>query len=167
MLHVFHGKPGAGKSTLAARIARERQAPLISEDVWMQRLFGDRMSTFDDYIRYAPRVRSVVGPLATELLRAGVSVVLDFQANTRSGRAWFRSVAADAGTEAVLHVLDTPDAMCLARIAQRNIGRPEGSHEISPDTYALVSSYVEPADRSEGLRIEIHRPDAIPASGAP
>ncbi|MFN7696044.1 MAG: AAA family ATPase, partial [Burkholderiales bacterium] len=37
-LHFFCGKAGAGKSTLAARIAQETGAVLISEDVWMTRL---------------------------------------------------------------------------------------------------------------------------------
>ena len=155
-LHVFYGKPGAGKSTLAARIAREHGATLISEDVWMQRLYGDQMHTFDDYIRCAPKLRSVVGPLATDLLRAGLPVVLDFQANTRSVRTWFRSVAEAAGAVAVLHVLDLPDALCMARIAQRNVERPEGSHEVTPGTYARVSAYLQPPDPSEGLRIETH-----------
>lgn len=41
------------------------------------RLFGDQMKVFDDYIRFSRRLKSVVGPLAVDLLNAGHSVVLD------------------------------------------------------------------------------------------
>src|SRR5215217_4400560 len=86
-LHFLCGKAGAGKSRVAAGIAASEQAFLISEDVWLARLFGDQMHTFDDYRRLSLRLRTVVGPLAVEILQGGRSVVLDFPANTKPVRA--------------------------------------------------------------------------------
>ncbi len=63
-LHSFCGKAGAGKSTLAAKLAADLPAMLICEDVWLARLYGEEMKTFDDYRRVAQRLKSVVGPLA-------------------------------------------------------------------------------------------------------
>ena len=91
-LHFLCGKPGAGKSTLAASLAAQHSATLLTEDIWMVRLYGDQLKTFDDYLRFAPRVRSVAGPLAVDLLRAGHSVVLDFACNTRASRQWVRTL---------------------------------------------------------------------------
>lgn len=133
-LHFLCGKAGAGKSTVANRLAQEHEAVLISEDVWLVRLYGQEMKTFEDYQRYAQRLKTVVGPLAIELLASGRSVVLDFPANTRASRAWFRSVFEQAGVPHALHFLDTPEATCLARIAERNVARPEGSHHLPKKT---------------------------------
>jgi len=156
-MHVFCGKAGAGKSTLAARIAAQTGALLIAEDVWMMRLYGERMQTFDDYKAFAPKLKSVIGPLATDLLARGHDVVLDFQANTRALRAWFLALATQAGAGLRLHWIDVPDAVCLERIARRNVERPAGSHELSEADFALVTSYFEPPAPDEGLEIELHR----------
>jgi predicted kinase len=155
-LHFFCGKAGAGKSTLAARIAQETGAVLISEDVWMTRLFGDELKTFDDYIRFSRRLNTVVGPLTVDLLRAGHTVVLDFQANTRNRRQWLRSLFEPAGAAHVLHLLPTSDAECLARIAKRNVERPEGSHELTEADFHHVSSFFQAPGEDEGFHVVVH-----------
>src|SRR4051794_24900194 len=119
-LHFLCGKAGAGKSTIATSLAASEQALLICEDVWLARLYGDQMRTFDDYRRFSLRLRTVVGPLAVDVLRSGRSVVLDVPANTKATRAWIRSLIDESGAAHVLHFIDTPDAECLRRIAQRN-----------------------------------------------
>ncbi len=156
-LHFFCGKAGAGKSTLATRIAEEQGAILMSEDVWLARLFGDQMKTFDDYIKFSRKLKKVVGPLVVDLLRSGNSVVLDFQANTRAGRGWFRSLFEQAGSAHVLHFVDAPDEACLARIAVRNAERPEGSHHLTKADFVHVSSYFEAPGEDEGFTLRVHR----------
>jgi predicted kinase len=63
-LHFFCGKAGSGKTTVAARLAQDHNAILISEDIWLTRLYGDQMRTFDDYIRFSGKLKTVIGPLA-------------------------------------------------------------------------------------------------------
>jgi len=155
-LHFFCGKAGAGKTTVAARLAQDESAILIAEDIWMLRLFGDQMKTFDDYIRLSGKLKNVVGPHTVELLRAGHSVVLDFQANTRRGRSWFRSVFEQAGVAHVLHFVNTSDEVCLARIARRNVERPEGSHHLTEDDFVHISSFFQAPEEAEGFNIRIH-----------
>lgn len=157
-LHFFCGKAGAGKSTLAARLARAENAILLSEDIWLQRLFGEEMKSFDDYLRTSRKLRSAMAPLVVDLLAAGQPVVLDFQANTRAGRAWFRSLFEQAQARHLLHFVDTPDALCLQQIAKRNLERPEGSHQLSEADFLYVSSFFEAPEATEGFDIEIHRP---------
>ena len=155
-LHFFCGKAGAGKSTIASRIARDLDAILLSEDVWLMRLFGDQMKTFDDHIRVSARLKTVIGPLVVELLGSGRSVVLDFQGNTRNGRRWFRAMCEEARSAHVLHFVDTPDVTCLARIARRNVERPEGSHHLTEADFLHVSSYFQAPEADEGFEIETH-----------
>lgn len=155
-LHFFCGKAGAGKSTLARELATTQRAILLCEDVWLARLFGDRMATFEDYRSCAARLKTVVGPLVIDLLAAGQDVVLDFPANTAGSRAWFRSLCESAGAAHVLHVLDVRDETCLERIAVRNSVRPEGSHHLTDEDFAHISSFFEPPGRDEGFRIDVH-----------
>ncbi len=155
-LHFFCGKPGAGKTTVALRLAQEHNAILISEDIWLLRLFGDEMKVFEDYVRVSRKLKTVVGPLAVDLLKAGRSVVLDFQANTRTGREWFRAVFEQAGSMHVLHFLNTSDVACLKRIARRNVERPEGSHHVTRDVFFQVSSFFQAPEESEGFNVRVY-----------
>ena len=155
-LHFFCGKAGAGKSRLAAGIAESERAVLISEDVWLARLYGDQMHTFDDYRRFSLRVRTVVEPLVLDLLHRGLVVVLDFPANTKDSRAWMRSMLEQSGAAHALHFVDTADATCLDRIGQRNAERPEGSHHLTAEQFAHISSFFEPPDAREGFEIQRH-----------
>jgi predicted kinase len=157
-LHFFCGKAGAGKSTIARELAAAEGAILLCEDVWLARLHGEEMKTFEDYRRFSQRLRTVVGPLATDLLRGGCSVVLDFPGNTRAARAWFRALAEEAGASHVLHFVDSADATCLARIAERNVQRPEGSHHLTPEQFAAISAFFEPPEAGEGLVLRRHAP---------
>ena len=153
-LHFFCGKAGAGKSTLAKSVAASQNAFLISEDVWLARLYGDQMHTFEDYRRFAQRLKTVVGPLVIDLLQSGRSVVLDFPANTKAARAWFRSLVDESGADHVLHFVDSADATCLARIEHRNVERPEGSHHLTPEQFAHISSFFEAPGDDEGLTVK-------------
>lgn len=155
-LHLLCGKAGAGKSTLSRSLAAEHRAILICEDVWLARLFGEEMKTFDDYRQYAQRARTVVGPLVIDLLAAGQNVVLDYPANTRAARAWLRSLFEAAGSDHMLHFIDVPDAICLQHIDRRNTERPEGSHHLTPDDFAAISSFFEAPDAAEGFSLQVH-----------
>ena len=155
-LHFFCGKAGAGKTTVAHTVAQQTSAILISEDIWLARLFGDQMTTFEDYIHFSRKLKTVVGPLVVDLLKSGQSVVLDFQANTKAGRAWFRSLFVQAGAEHRLHFVNTSDIECLARIARRNDEQPEGSHPLTEDDFIHISSFFEAPEDSENFEVLIH-----------
>jgi predicted kinase len=152
------GKAGAGKSTLAASLAAQHAATRIIEDIWMVRLYGDQLKTFDDYLRLSPRLRSVIGPLTVDLLSAGRNVVLDFPANTRTSRQWFRTLFEQAGADHTLHFLDTPDQACLHRIGKRNQERPEGSHHLTEETFFQVSAYFQAPMGDEGFKVQRYPP---------
>ena len=155
-LHFFCGKAGAGKTTVATSLAQEHSAILVSEDIWMLRLFGDQMKTFDDYIHFSPKLRAVIGPHVTQLLKAGCDVVMDFQANTKAGRRFFRSIFEQAGAAHVLHHVQTPDWLCLERIARRNIERPDGSHHLTEQDFIQISSHFQTPEDGEGFNVMIH-----------
>ena len=155
-LHFLCGKAGAGKSTVAIALASTLRAVLISEDIWLARLFGDTMKTFEDYRSCAQRAKTVLGPLVVELLAAKQSVVLDLPANTRTSRAWIRSLYEAARADHVLHYIDVPDRTCLQHIEKRNSERPEGSHHLTEADFVYISSLFEAPEPDEGFSIESH-----------
>ena len=114
-LHLMCGKAASGKSTLAARLGAQPGTVILGEDGWLAALYTDRLNTLSDYARCAARLEAAIGPHVVALLGAGLSVVLDFQANTPARRDWMRTLIEASGADHLLHVLDVPDAVCLAR----------------------------------------------------
>lgn len=149
-LIFFCGKMGAGKSTLAARIAKERGAVLVSEDEWLSKLFPGEICSLADYVNYAARLKSVIGPLVEQMLLIGTTVVLDFPGNTRSQRAWFKSLYSKHGSSHELYHIKVEDAVCLTRLNQRRNEQPERARFDTEEVFVMVTRHFEPpADSGE------------------
>lgn len=155
MLIFLCGKMGAGKSTLSPRLAREQGAILLSEDEWLAALYGDDIRSFDDYLRFSSRLRSILKPHVQGILRSGVSVVMDFPANTRTQRAWFREIIAGSGATHRLVYLEASDETCLRQIGQRRKAQPERVRFDTEAVFRQVTSYFQPPSEDEGFSVEV------------
>jgi predicted kinase len=154
-LHLFCGKIASGKSTLARRLGEAEGSILLSEDFLMATLYPGEIVTLQDYVRCAARLREAIGPHIVELLRKGVSVVLDFQANTPPTRAWMRSLFEAAGVDHRLHLLQTDEAVCRDRLALRNASG-EHQYQVSEADFDLFNSYVTAPTADEGFHVVPH-----------
>jgi predicted kinase len=155
-LHLLCGKIAAGKSTLAKRLAARPATVLISEDHWNSTLFPDEIKTIEDYSRYSSRVRAALGPHVVSLLKAGLSVVLDFQANTLAVRGWMRTLIDGANAAHELHFLDVPDEICRRRLSERNL-KGEHPYQASAADYDLFTRYFVPPSANEGFNVVVHK----------
>lgn len=155
VLHAIYGKIAAGKSTLATRLSTEDSTVLIAEDDWLAQLFPDPVPTMRDHFRRSAKLRQVLKPHVASILNAGVSVVLDFSANTVESRTWLREILELSKADHQLHVLDVPDEVCLARLRARNAS---GDHPYAPteEDFHKISKYVVPPTDAEGLNIVRH-----------
>mgnify|MGYP001818688639 CR=1 FL=1 len=154
-LHMLCGKIASGKSTLASDLARVPGTILIAEDAWLAALFGHEMSTGADFLRCSGKLRAAMGPHVAALLNAGVSVVLDFQANTVEARSWMRGILAASDAAHVMHVLQASDALCLARLRARNA---QGDHPFAATEaqfHRFTRHYTPPAPE-EGFHLVMH-----------
>jgi predicted kinase len=158
MLHMICGKMAAGKSTLARRLADAPATVLISEDDWLSRLYKDEQKTVADYSRNSSRLREPMGGHIEALLKAGLSVVLDFPLNTPSTRKWARSLFEKAGVGHRLHFLDVPDDVCRARLHRRNAA---GTHDFAANDaeFDEFTSYFVAPSEQEGFETTVYRAD--------
>ena len=151
-LHLLCGKIAAGKSTLSAELGAAPGTVTLAEDAWLARLYPGEIVTVADYVRCAARLREAMTPHVESLLRAGLSVVLDFPANTRANRAWMRGIIDRSGAQHRLYWLDVPDEVCRARLRQRNAA---GTHDFaaSDAEYDAITAYFVAPQDDEGFEI--------------
>lgn len=156
-LHLFCGRIAAGKSTLARQLASAPGTLLIGLDDWMSALYPSENQSLEDFIVLTARLRAVMGPHVAALLRLGVSVALDFPANTTRWRDWMRGILEESGARHELHLLDVPDAVCRARLRRRN---ESGGHAYTVDeaTYDLFMRHFSPPAAEEGFNLVVHKP---------
>jgi predicted kinase len=154
-LHLLCGKVASGKSTLAKSLAAAEGTILLQEDFWLSSLYADELTTLSDYVRYSERLRNAMEPHIVQILRSGLSVVLDFQANTVEARNWMRRIFEAADCQHQLHLLDVSDDICKARLRSRNAS---GSHEfqVSDEEFDRISSYFERPTAEEGFNLQNH-----------
>jgi predicted kinase len=155
-LHMMCGKIAAGKSTLTAELGQLDRTIVIVEDDWLQNLYSDEMSTLADYVRCMAKLRDIIGPHVVALLNAGVSVVLDFQANTIASRSWMRGILDQTNADHTLHVLDVPDAVCIARLHARN-AKGEHPFAATESQFLQVTKHFVAPSAEEGFNIVVHK----------
>ena len=97
------GLPGAGKTALARQLAADRSAVRLTKDEWLAAMGS---SPWDTPTR--EKVERELWRLAQEILRLGLSVVLDFGLWARIERDEIRSAARGLGVAVELHFLDVP-----------------------------------------------------------
>ncbi|OTA21975.1 Dephospho-CoA kinase [Xenorhabdus beddingii] len=155
MLHILCGKIASGKSTLSAKLAQQPMTIVISEDQWLAHLYADEMKTVSDYIFCSSKLRNAMEPHLIALLKAGLSVVLDFPANTIANREWMKSIIDITAADHRLHFIDVPDEVCLTRLRLRN---QSGTHNFSAtdEQFALITRYFVAPRKEEGFNIVLH-----------
>jgi predicted kinase len=119
------GLPGAGKTTLATQLAADRGAVRLTKDEWLWALGS---TPWDDSTR--EKVEHELWRLTQEILRLGLSVVLDFGLWARIERDEMRSAARALGADVELHYLDVPTEELWRRIEARNSEPPWDSYPI-------------------------------------
>lgn len=152
-LYFFTGKMGAGKSTISKKIARDKNAILLSEDEILEQFYPNQIRTFDDYLTYSNFIKPFIKSHVQNLLRVDTNVVMDFPGNTQKQRKWLSNIASEINVSHKLIYLNISDETCLQRLKQRNIENPERANFDTLEMFNYVSQYFEKPNESERLNI--------------
>ena len=119
MLIFLCGKMAAGKSTLARELAQQEHAILLVQDDFLEVLYPGEITDIAGFATRYSRLKDALTPHVCALLLMGISVVLDFAANTRNQRACFRELIDRANVDHELHFVDA-SAACRISVDHGN-----------------------------------------------
>jgi predicted kinase len=155
-LMFFCGKMAAGKSTLARDLADREKAVLLVQDELLDALFPGEITDVQGFVKCSSRLKNALTPHVCTLLSKGISVVLDFPANTRAQRAWFRELIERAKVEHELHFVDASDALCKGQLRDRSKGLPAGTPWTGDADFEAINAYFQAPSEDEKFNVVRH-----------
>lgn len=156
-LYFFCGKMAAGKSTLARQIAQEKNMIILSEDELLAQLYPDEIVDVSSYIKYSRRLRAAIASHIITLLIQGLSVILDFPANTINQRKWFRELFEGANAAHCLYFIDATNDLCKRQLKERSQDQPADSAFVSEEVFEEVTSYFQPPTEDEQFNVVLYQ----------
>jgi predicted kinase len=152
------GKMAAGKSTLSKALAVREGAVRMAQDDLLAALYPGEFVDLGAFVKSSIRLQSALTPLIVALLTKGVSVVLDFAANTKGQRAWFRQLIEVSKSDHELHFIVASDELCKRQLTQRSLelGLPPGAKWTTEADFDEVTAYFEPPVADEGFNVIRH-----------
>lgn len=143
-LIVLCGLPGSGKTTVARELVDTVGAIRLCPDEWLTAL---QINLYDEAGR--ARVEALQQSLATDLLRAGCTVVYESGGWTQAERDALRDRARGVGAAVELRFLDVSLDVLWARISNRNNRLPVSTAAIARDDLLQWSQNLERPDLNE------------------
>lgn len=143
----------AGKSTLAKKLSRDANALLLSEDDLLATLYPDQITDLSSYIHLSTRLKQSIESVIVDALKLGLSVVLDFPANTAQQRKWLVGLSKQAQASHELHYIELSDAQCKDQLLKRAAENPQRAATDTVQMFEAVTKYFEPPSLEEGLNL--------------
>jgi predicted kinase len=160
-VHLVAGPTGAGKSTLAGRLAAAHGAVVFGIDDWMGRLYWPDMAPGADAAWAHERVARCIAQMRAviaALVPLGVASVVDAGFTTRVERTEFAGWAAARGLAVRLHWIDLAPGARWARVEARNAaGGGATGFPVTREMFDYMEGLWEPPDAAEAAALHAVR----------
>lgn len=154
-LYIMCGLGFSGKSTLAKAMGQHLNVPVVSQDEIFFKKKAELSSIKEDQEFW--RVLLDMGEdELRQLLRQGQSVIFDSVNLSRNIRDELRALAKEAGAEAVVVYLDTPEYLLDERQAKNKVTKER--HDVDQKDLDKAKKDLEPPTEDEN--VHVFRPDS-------
>jgi predicted kinase len=147
------GPLGAGKTTLARRLAAEHRALRFSLDEWVMQLFGNEAPqpmVFDWWAERCRRCSERIWSVCEGALSQNIDIVLDLGFPGVAHRSQYRRLAAQAGAAVHLHIVTAEPPLRWERVQARNRdGGETFALVVTEDMFKGSESWWEPPSEAE------------------
>lgn len=150
------GKMAAGKSTIAKDLAEQENAVLLVQDELLDYLFPGEITDIAGFVKCSSRLKDALGPHVCALLLKGITVVLDFPANTKAQRAWFRELLERTHAEHELHFVDVSVDLCKRQLKERSKDLPVSTPWTTGAEFEAITAYFQPPSEEERFNVVRH-----------
>ncbi len=125
-LFLMIGPMGSGKTTLARKIEKEKQAIFFSLDGTIKS-FNQPIRTLQDYELYVDKARQIMLAGAKSSFESGKSVVFDVAG------PWpeLKKMAKEHLVQIEIYVFEIPTEVRWERVQKRNLEKPEGVYHFT------------------------------------
>lgn len=144
------GPIGSGKTTLAKRIANERNTAFFSIDQCIKTL-GQPIGSAQEYEKYYFGMRDVIANASLQFLSHGISVVFDF-GGTAGHWTWLKALADSANADVEIYHLIVPIEVRRERVRARN-SDPGFIFHFSDEEFDSMPKESTPPEEQPGLKV--------------
>lgn len=139
-------------------LSRNRLLPRYRLLLVLKCFFADELVSLPGYVRCSSKLRHILAPHIATVLNAGLSVLLDFPANTVEQRSWMRGILENTKASHQLHLLNAPDApdeVCLAGLRERN-SRSDHPFTVTEAQFHQISGHFVAPSADERFTVVRH-----------